>query len=251
MKRFFIPVLFLLGLTVLFELVLRAVNVSQYILPRPSLVLQALAANWQWIVTNLGFTLYEALVGFGLSLILGIGLALLYLFVPSLENIIVPLAIAVRNVPFVAIVPILFMTLGYGPEPKIIIVMVVSFFPIMANLSAGFASVNQNQLERFFVLRATKWQLFTKLQLPTAVPYLVTGLEIAVSNIVIAAIVGELLGTTKGLGFVIVMSVSQYRFSLLMAAVVVTTVASILVTWIIKACNKILLRKWLPQESIK
>jgi NitT/TauT family transport system permease protein len=121
----------------------------------------------------------------------------------------------------------------------------------MANLSAGFASVNQNQLERFFVLRATKWQLFTKLQLPTAVPYLVTGLEIAVSNIVIAAIVGELLGTTKGLGFVIVMSVSQYRFSLLMAAVVVTTVASILVTWIIKACNKILLRKWLPQESIK
>lgn len=251
MKRIVVPILVIFGLTVAFELVLRTAHVSQYILPRPSLVAQALIDNWQWIISNLCFTLYEAIVGFGLSLILGVGLALLYLFIPTLENIIVPLAIAIRNVPFVAIVPILFMTLGYGPEPKIIIVMVVSFFPIMANLSAGFASVNQNQLERFFVLRATKWQLFTKLQLPTAVPNLVTGLEIAVSNIVIAAIVGELLGTTKGLGFVIVMSVSQYRFSLLMAAVVVTTIASILVTWSIRGINIVLLRKWLPRESVK
>jgi len=235
----------LFGLTLLFELFLRAANVAQYILPRPSLVVQELIDNWQWIITNLQYTLNEALVGFGFSILLGVGLALLYLFVPTLENIIVPMAVAIRNVPFVAIAPILFMTLGYGPEPKIIIVMLVSFFPIMANLSAGFNSVNQNQLERLFVLRATKWQLFTKLQLPTAIPHLVTGLEIAVSNIVIAAIVGELLGTTKGLGLVIVMSVSQYRFPLLMAAVVITTAASILVTWGVRGLNKFILKKWL------
>ena len=100
--------------------------------------------------------------------------------------------------------------------------------------------------ERFFVLRATRWQVFVKLQLPASIPYFVTGLEIAVSSVVIAAIVGELLGTTEGLGFVIVMSVSQYRFPLLMAAVVVTTVASIAVTSALRVLTKAVFKRWLP-----
>jgi len=132
----------------------------------------------------------------------------------------------------VAIAPILFLVFGYGPLPKIMIVMIVSFFPIMANFTAGLGSVTQYQKERLFVLKATRWQTFAKLQLPASIPSLVTGLEVAVSNIVIAAIVGEILGTMKGLGHVIVMSVSQFRFPLLMAAVLVTTAASIIITWI-------------------
>jgi NitT/TauT family transport system permease protein len=247
MKKWLMPLAVMLAITGLFEVGLRVANVSQFVLPRPSLIALALADNWSWILVNLRFTLIEALIGFGLSLVLGIGLSLVCLFVPPLEQVIVPLAIAVRNVPFVAIAPILFMTMGYGPLPKIIIVMVVSFFPIMANFSAGLMSFSQNQRERFFVLQANRWQLFSKLQLPTSIPYLVTGIEIAVSNIVIAAIVGELMGTTQGLGLVIVMSVSQYRFPQLMATVVVITTASILVTWLIGRLTRISLGKWLQK----
>jgi NitT/TauT family transport system permease protein len=244
-NNWYIPVLTFLVLTVLFEIALDVTHVSKFIFPKPTLILQALWEHWKWILQNLQVTLFEAIVGFLLSIVLGATLSLSYLFIPRLEPIVVPFAIAVRNVPFVAIAPILFMVLGYGQLPKIIIVMIVSFFPIMANLSAGFASVTQNQRERFFVWRASKWQLFSKLQLPSAIPYFVTGLEIAISNIIIAAIVGELLGTVKGLGFVIVMSVSQYKFPLLMAAVVVTTVVSILLTSLFRALTKIIFKVWL------
>jgi len=228
-----------------FELSLTLAHISTFIFPKPSLIVKALIENWQWILDNLWVTLSEALIGFGISILLGIGLALLHEFVPGLRSIILNFTIAIRNVPFVAISPILFLLLGYGQTAKIVIVIVVSFYPIMTNLIAGFANVNQNQMERFFVLRASRWQLFTKLQLPSSIPYLIAGLEIAGSNMIIAAIVGELLGTTKGLGFVIVMAVSQYRFALLMAAVVVTTIMSIGLTWLMKLLARILFKKWL------
>lgn len=222
-------------------------RIFRFVLPKPSMVLKELWQNWPWLLKHLKITLYEALCGFGIGVILGVVLALSYLFVPPLERVIVPLAVAVRNVPFVAIAPILFILLGYGPLPKIIIVMIITFFPVMANLSAGFASVNRNLRERFYIYRATRWQLFTKLQLPAAVPYFVAGLEIGISNTVIAAIVGELLGTTAGLGFVILLTVSQYRIPMLMATVLVTTLASILITTITIHLTRSVLRRWLQQ----
>lgn len=222
-------------------------RIIRFVLPKPSLILKDLWQNWPWLFRHLKVTLYEALCGFSFAVVLGVALALSYLFVPPLERVIVPLAIAVRNVPFVAIAPILFILLGYGPLPKIIIVMIVTFFPVMSNLSAGFSSVSRNLLERFFIYRATRWQLFTKLQLPAAMPYFVTGLEIGISNTVIAAIVGELLGTTAGLGFVILLTVSQYRIPLLMATVVVTTLASIAITTTSTRLTRLVLRRWLQQ----
>jgi len=115
----------------------------------------------------------------------------------------------------------------------------------MANFTAGLESVTLNQRERFFILGATKWQTFTKLQLPASVPSLATGLEIAVSNIIITAIVGEILGTMKGLGHVIVMSVSQFQFPLLMAGVLVTTLVSIIITWVAKETINLILKPWI------
>lgn len=222
-------------------------RVFRFVLPKPTQILQDLWENWPWLLKHLKITLHEALLGFGIAVILGVSLALSYLFVPQLEGVIVPLAVAVRNVPFVAIAPILFILLGYGPTPKIIIVMIVTFFPVMSNLAAGFSSVSRNLRERFFIYRATRWKLFTKLQLPAAMAYFVAGLEIGISNVVIAAIVGELLGTTGGLGFVIMQTASQYRISLLMATVLVTTLASILITTTSKRLTRLMLRRWLQQ----
>lgn len=227
------------------QVVLEITQIPRFILPKPSLILEALWQNWAWLATHLKVTLFEAICGFFLAVALGVALSLFYLFIPSLEPVVVPLAVAVRNVPFVAIAPILFIVLGYGPLAKIIIVMVVTFFPVMSNLAAGFNSVSHNLLERFFVYRANRWQLFTKLQLPAAIPYFVTGLEIGVSNSVIAAIVGELLGTTQGLGFVILMTVSQYRIPLLMATVAVTTLTSILLTALLRSFVNLTFRPWL------
>lgn len=244
-KRWIVPLATAIVGICVFEFLLTVTNVSTFVFPKPSLIVKALMENWSWIISNLQVTAMEAVIGFALSVILGVTLSTVCLFLPQMGNVVVPFAIAIRNVPFVALAPILFMTMGYGPGPKIVIVMIVSFFPIMTNLTAGFASAMSSQWERFFVWRATRWQLFKKLQLPSAVPYFVAGLEIAVSNIIIAAIVGELMGTTKGLGLVIVMAVSQYRFPLLMATVVVTTMLSIVTTWLLRQAMHIAFSSWI------
>ncbi len=231
-----------------FELVLNWTGVTKFVLPKPSLVIKALAENWPWLMNHLAISIVEAIAGFGLGTFLGVGLALTCLFIPWTRSTIVPLAIGLKNIPFVAISPILFITLGYGLLPKVIIVTVVSFFPILANLLAGFETVSRNLEERFHLLKANRWQLFRKLQLPTAIPHFVAGIEIAGSNVVIAAIVGELLGTTKGLGYAITIAVSQYKFPLLMATVVVTTIASIGLTELIKSGSHLVFRKWMTYK---
>jgi NitT/TauT family transport system permease protein len=241
------PILAVALATIAFEIALNVTGISKFVLPKPSLVIKALASDWPMLVNHLWVSIVEAILGFGLGMILGSGLALACLFIPEAKSTIVPLAVGVKNIPFVAIAPILFITLGYGLAPKVIIVMVVSFFPILANLLAGFGAVNPHLEERFYLLKANRWQLFCKLQLPTAVPHFTAGLEIAGSNVVIAAIVAELLGSMNGLGFAIQIATSQYDFPSLMAVVVVTTGASIGLTEIIKAVSRFTLRKWLTR----
>jgi NitT/TauT family transport system permease protein len=243
--KILVPLVTIVLLVVVCEVGLNLAHISKFLFPKPSLIFQSMITDGPWIIHHLKITLMEAGLGFLLGMVLGITLALSYLFIPALENVVVPFAVAVINVPFVAIAPILFITFGYGPLPKVIIVMVVSFFPIMSNFSAGLNSVNPNLQKRFFVLKATKWNYFTKLQLPSSIPFLVAGLQIAVSNVIIAAIVGELLGTTQGLGFVILMSVSQYRFALLMATVVITTLTSMVLTSLVRLFTKTIFRKYL------
>lgn len=240
-----VPLVVLIVCALSCQLILEVANIPKFIFPKPSLVLEGLFQNWQWLLTHLRVTVYEAVLGFLLGISFAIPLALFSLFFPALETVIVPLAVATINVPFVAIAPILFILLGYGPAAKVLIVSLVTFFPIMSNLIAGFHSVNQNLRERFYVCRAKRWQVFTKLELPAAIPFFVTGLQIGVSNTIIGAIVGELMGTTQGMGFVILMTVSQYKIPLLMAAVVVTTIASILLTWVVRMACNVAFRTWL------
>jgi len=243
--RLLIPIIAVLVMLFGCELALEFGKVASFILPKPSLVLDSLIENRDWIITNLKVTLHESLVGFGIGVTVGISLALIYLFIPILENTIVPLAVIAKSVPFVAIAPFLFTYFGYGEKPKIIIVAIVCFFPVMFNMAAGLRQVNPNQKERFGVLKASKWQLFTKLQLPCSIPALTTGLEIAVSNTVIAAVVGELLGAMQGLGFALQMSISQYNRPLLAAIAFATTLASMSLTLGLQAFNRTVFKRWL------
>jgi NitT/TauT family transport system permease protein len=228
--------------------ILEIANIPQFIAPKPSLIFRELIDEWPWLLSHLRITLYEATAGFLLGVAVAIPLALSYHFVPSLEPIIVPMAVATINIPFVAIAPILFIVLGYGPSAKILIVALLTFFPVMSNLAAGFNSVDLNLRERLFVLHASRWQVFTKLELPSSIPYLVAGLTIAVSNSVIGAIVGELLGTTKGMGFVVLTTVSQYKMPLLLAAVILITITSIGLNWLVRASTQLIFRHWLINQ---
>ena len=244
-SRFIIPLGIILVVVFACQIFSDSAILPHFVLPQPSLILDGLIKNWRWFLANLQVTMMEAAYGFLLGVTIAITLALSYLFIRPLEPVIVPLTVAIVNVPFVAVAPILFIVLGYGSEAKIFIVALVTFFPVMSNLTAGFNSVNQNLRERFYVLHASRWQVFTKLELPAAIPHFTTGLQIAVAGSVIGAIVGELLGATKGMGFVILMTISQYKIAVLMAAVLMITIASILFTWLIRQISSLLFHRWI------
>jgi NitT/TauT family transport system permease protein len=243
--KFLLPLLAILGFLFGCQLTLTYGNVASFILPKPSQVVDSMIKNQDWIITNLKVTLHESVVGFAIGVSVGIGLALFYLFIPFLEDIIVPLAVIAKSVPFVAIAPFLFTYFGYGEKPKIIIVAIVCFFPVMFNMAAGLKQINPHQIEKFAVLKASKWQRFRMLELPSSIPLLTAGLEIAVSNTVIAAVVGELLGAMQGLGFALQMSISQYNRPLLAAIAFATTLASMFLTLGLQTFDRIVFKRWL------
>lgn len=244
-QRLIVPLGVILFMAFACQLLSNSALLPNFVLPQPSLIIEGLMQNWTWFLTHLQVTMMEAIFGFLLGVTLAIPLALSYLFIPALEPVIVPLTVAIVNVPFVAVAPILFIVFGYGAEAKIFIVALVTFFPVMSNLTAGFHSVNQNLRERFYVCHANRWQVFTKLELPAAIPHFATGLQVAVAGSVIGAIVGELLGATKGMGFVILMTISQYRIPVLLAAVLVITIASMVFAWSIRQLSNLLFSRWI------
>jgi len=154
-----------------------------------------------------------------------IAIALLFVYRPASENFLMPWFVVIKNTPFVTIAPILIITLGRTSLPKIIIVFLVTFFPVLANVAAGLRSADGGLLDRLHVLNASRWQTFWKVRWPAAVPYYMAAHEVALTGSIIAAIVAEFFFSRSGLGALIVQSMDSFRADMLFA---VTLIAGLL-----------------------
>ncbi len=128
-----------------------------------------------------------------------------------MESLALPWTVIIKNVPFVTIASILIIILGDTPLPKIIIVVLITFFPILANVTKGLKSADPVLLDRMQTLDSSQWEVFTKVRWPSALPYYIAAHEIAFTGSIIGAVVAEWLFARKGLGYLIVQSMSQYR----------------------------------------
>lgn len=146
------------------------------------------------------YTLTEIVAGFAIAAVLGVGLGALIALVPMVDRVLSPYVIALQTIPKVAVAPLLVIWLGFGIESKIVIVALIDFFPILVNAAAGFRSTDSRQVLLMKSLRATDWQIFRKVRVPNAMPYLMAGVHIAMIFAVIGAVVGEFLGSSQGLG---------------------------------------------------
>jgi ABC-type nitrate/sulfonate/bicarbonate transport system permease component len=173
------------------------------------------------------YTLFEATVGFGIALAIGFGFAVVLDYSPVLRRAAYPLLVASQTVPMVAIAPLLIIWFGYDIVPKIIVVWLVCFFPIVVAGVDGFASTDSETTRLFKSLQATTWQIFWKLRLPSALAFIFSGIRIAITYAIGGAVLGEYVGAEKGLGIFIQRSKNSFRNDLIFAAVLVTAVASI------------------------
>lgn len=215
-SRFPVPLLFLVLLLVVWEGSVRVFEVPTYLLPAPS----AIFRNFdQALMQDFLVTFTEALMGFVLAALIAFLTALMFVRSPLMERTLIPVAITLKTTPLVAIAPLLVLWLGTGWASKITAAVLISFFPVLVNSVKGLKAADAEYYELFHTLGASPGQEFRKLRIPYCVPYLFAALKISSSLAIVGAIVGEFVGATQGLGYVIMVSSAHLDTDRVFAAI--------------------------------
>jgi len=225
--RFGPPALILAALLLAWELAVRMLGIAAWLLPAPS----AIAARFfrtQDLGYHTGLTLLEAGLGFAISAVLGIALAAGIANSRFLERGIFPYVIVSNAVPIIAIVPLLNIWLGFGIATKVVIAAIITFFPIVTNTTRGLKAADERILDLMHSINATRRQIFFKVQLPSALPFVFAGFKIAASLALVGAVVGEFYGADRGLGYLVITAATQLRTDLLFVAIFVLAAIGIL-----------------------
>lgn len=203
-----------------------------YLLPAPSRVLQTLAANPGLYAGAFVITVGEAMAGLALGLCAGALIAALLTLRPGLEGGVMTLAILLKSTPMVAIAPLLTLWLGFGVLPKVIITALLTFFPALVNLLSGLQRPDPALLELFRSWRASRWEIFVHLRLPSALPYLFAALKISAPLALIGAVVAEWTGASGGLGRTMWLAYANLNLPYLFAAIFLLAAAGMTLYWL-------------------
>ena len=222
-----LPAAVLIGTLVVWEVAWRVLKVPLFVVPLPSGIL---VETWHWrahLLSHGWVTLYETLLGFALSIAVGTPLAVMLVYSPLLRSALYPLLIVTQAVPKVAIAPVLLLLLGAGGFSKVIVAFLVAFFPIVVDTATGLAATPPELLDLSRSYRAGAFKTFVKVRFPMALPFFFSGLKVAVTLAVIGAVVGEFVGSDRGLGYVIVSATSYWKSNLAFAAMLLLAVMAV------------------------
>ena len=244
-RRRTLPAIGLAGLIVLWWALVAGFDVKPFIAPSPLLVAQTIAAKWTVLWQNLVPTALEAVGGFLVGNLAAILLATMFVHSKAVQEAFFPIAVMINTIPVVAKAPILVLLMGNGMEPKITIAALICLFPTLVNMTRGLESVNPQSMELMRVLSASKREVFFKLRLYNSLPYLFSALKIATSTSVIGAVVGEWIGSTRGIGALIIQATYNFDSALLYAAVIMSSCLAGAFFLLITLLERIVV-KWQP-----
>jgi len=232
----------------LWQVVVTLLRVPHYLLPTPSLIVGAWVDRIDILLVALSSTFLSALCGFGLSIVVGMAVALVMSQSKLLERSLYPYAILLQTIPIVAIAPLIVIWVGAGMPAVVIIAFLISLFPIITNTTTGLTSTDHNLVSMFELYNASWWQRMAKLRLPFALPYVMTGLRISSGLAVIGAIVGEFIagigGLRGGLGYVIVSAANRLEMAYLFAAALTSSLLGIIIFIGVSLVSARFLRHW-------
>lgn len=196
-------------------------------LPSPVRVAQQGWLHREAIAPHLQATVTVTLLGFAISLLVAWSLAIIIDFVPSLRRAVVPLLVASQTIPIIAIAPLMILWFGFGLLPKILLIVLITFFPVALGLIEGFGAAGSQAQALVRSMGGSRWQQFRYVRLPAAMPRFFTALRIGITYAVVGAIFAEYVGTHQGLGVYMALQKNAFRNDLVLAAVVVTSVLSV------------------------
>lgn len=199
-------------------------GIKEFILPTPIAAIQTLfQGKFRWPM-NFMATFYEVVGGFLVSGLVGVVLGIAVVWSEWLKRTILPFLVFLNSLPKIAVAPLFMIWFGYGILPNILIVFLISFFPVVINTATGLVAVEEDLLDLVNYLHATKWQKMRKIQLPNSLPYVFSGLKIAATTAVTGAIVGEFVASDKGLGSVIIASQTTLATPVIFGSLILITV---------------------------
>jgi NitT/TauT family transport system permease protein len=202
-------------------------NTPEYFLPAPDAVADELLDRPEFYIENAWYTLKNALAGLAIGSAFALVLAVAMAHSRLIEKSVFPIAIAIKVTPVVAIAPLFTVWWGFGVEPKIAVAALIAWFPMLVNGIVGFRSVEPAALDFMRSIDASAYQVFTKLRLPSSLPYLIAGLRVALPLSIIGAVVAEWFGSADGLGRLIQISNANLDLPTVFAAVVVLAIIGV------------------------
>lgn len=226
--HYLLPAGTLFGVLILWEVSYHVFHIPQFIIPAPSGIV---VETWEWryrLIEHTWVTLYETLAGFALSVAIGTPLAVLLVYSPILRNALYPLLVVTQSVPKVAIAPVLLLVLGHGELSKIVVAFLVAFFPIVVDTATGLAATPSELLDLSRSYGASQLKIFLKVRFPMALPFFFSGMKVAITLAVIGAVVGEFVGSDKGLGYIIVSATSYWKANLAFGAMIILSLMAVL-----------------------
>lgn len=220
-------------------------RLSPLVLPLPTAVAFTLLTHlWDGLFwPHLWVTLRAILLGFFGGSVLGVGLGALVAMLPRAQRILQPYIIASQAMPKLALAPLFVIWFGFGLAPKVLIAALIAFFPLFENTLTGLHAVSTDMLDLCAMFGANRWQVFWKLRLPNALPYLFAGLRVAMVLSVVGAVVGEYVGANKGLGALIIASQGLMDTSLMFAVFVLLTLLGVLLYQLVVCCERLVLAR--------
>ncbi len=213
-------------------------RIEAYLLPAPSRVWTAGLQARSLLAEHVQQTLREALLGFVVALITGLGFSIIIDLSSLVRRAIYPILVITQTVPIMAIAPLLVIWLGYTIWPKVIVVALVCFFPIVVSTTDGLRGVDPELLALLQTMGASRWQIFAKVRAPAALPAAFSGIRIAITYSVIGAIIGEWVGASKGLGVFMLRSSNSFRTDWVFVAIALSSLLSIALFSAVALCER-------------
>jgi len=247
-KRWLFPLIPFVVITATMEIIVRQALIPSYLLPTHSAVFRTMYESRNELSQAMLKTSASALIGFALSTLTGIAIAVLLSSSPGIQRAFYPYAVFFQTVPIIAIAPLLVIWFGYGMKTVIASAFVVSIFPVIANTLTGILSTDPALRDLFRLYGASTSVTLFKLRFPAALPQILTGLRVASGLAVIGAIVGEFIGG-QGIGSVIDVARTQQRVDKVFAAVLLASVLGLALFGLINLISAVTLRRWHASES--
>ncbi|MFJ3405022.1 ABC transporter permease [Promicromonospora sp. NPDC090134] len=233
------PVAVLFALFALWWFVAWRELVPAYLVPSPGAVAETMVAEWAMLLEHTWVTTLETIVGFVLAAVIGVAAAVLLVYSRTAEKSLYPLILFAQVIPKIAIAPILVVWFGFGMTPKIVLAVLIAFFPVVVSAVAGLRSVDPELLEMSATMGASRWKTFRKIRFPGALPQLMSGLKVAVTLAVVGAVVGEFVGADRGLGYVLLLASGNLDAPLLFADLILMSLIGVVLFVLVEVLERL------------